>query len=147
MTSKESTITFSEKVMRNVGTRLGRGKKVVTFCQKTKRVHTPNLLSLGKMLERNEEKAAALNQQIQEMIESDTAVLVTDDEFRSWNGNYHFLPMVPVRGKKRWRVYFDAAKSQSGYPAFNQHLFKGSDCFPKYLLSVIIRFRNGALVL
>ena len=77
------------------------------------------------------------------MIESGTAILLSDKEVKEWDGNYHFLPIVLVRGKKRYRVCFDASRNQCGYPAFNKHLHKGPDRFLNNLLSVIIGFRNG----
>ena len=76
------------------------------------------------MLKRNPEKAEAFNQQINDMIERGAAILLTDDHLNSWKGPYHFLPMVLVKDK-RWRVYFDASRSQCGYPpiSFEPNLY------------------------
>ena len=101
-----------------------------------------SLLSLEKMLKRNPEKAEAFNQQINDMIERGAAILLTDEQVSSWNGPYHYLPMVLVKGK-RWRVCFDASRSQCGYPPMNKCLHKGPDRFVNNIASVIIGFRNG----
>ena len=67
-----------------------------------------------------------------------------EKEVKSWKGDFHFLPIVGVMGKKgRIRVCFDAARRQSRHPSMNDCLLKGPDCFMNNLLSVIIGFRNG----
>ena len=81
-----------------------------------------SLLSLEKMLKRDPEKAAEFCRQIDEMVERGAAGLLSEEEVRAWDGPYHFLPMVLVRGNKRFRVCFDAARSQCGYPPFNEHM-------------------------
>ena len=101
-----------------------------------------SLLSLEKMLKRNPEKATAFCQQIDDMVKQGSAILLSEEQISSWNGPYHYLPMVLVKGK-RWRVCFDASRSQCGYPAFNKHLHKGPDRFVNNIASVIIGFRNG----
>ena len=101
------------------------------------------MLAIERIARADPEKGKALCEQIEEMIASGTAILLTPEELEAWDGPYHFLPMVLVKGKKRYRVCFDAARSQCGYPPFNKHLHKGPDRFLNNLLSVILGFRNG----
>ena len=100
------------------------------------------LHSLEKMLKRNPEKAAAFNREITDMVERGAAIQLSEEEISSWNGAYHYLPMVLVKGK-RYRICFDAARSQCGAPAFNKHLYKGPDRFVNNIAAVILGFRNG----
>ena len=102
-----------------------------------------SLLAIERIARADPEKGKALCEQIEEMIASGTAILLTPEELEAWDGPYHFLPMVLVKGKKRYSVCFDAARSQCGYPPFNKHLHKGPDRFLNNLLSVILGFRNG----
>ena len=102
-----------------------------------------SLLSLEKMLRANPEKAAEFCREIDEMVDRGAAIPLSEEELDTWDGAYHYLPMVLVKGKKRSRVCFDAARNQCGYPAFNKHLYKGPDRFLNNLLGVIIGFRNG----
>ena len=102
-----------------------------------------DLLKVEKMLKSNPEKSAELCRQVDEMLESGVAIRLSEQEVEEWVGSYHYLPMVLVKGKKKFRVCFDASRNQCGYPAFNKHLYKGPDRFLNNLLSVIIGFRNG----
>ena len=102
-----------------------------------------DLMKVEKMLQSNPEKSAELCRQVDEMIESGVAIRLSEQEVKEWDGNYHYLPMVLVKGKKKFRVCFDASRSQCGYPAFNKHLYKGPDRFLNNLLSVTLGFRNG----
>jgi hypothetical protein len=76
------------------------------------------------------------------MVERGAAIQLSEEEISSWNGAYHYLPMVLVKGK-RYRICFDAARSQCGAPAFNKHLYKGPDRFVNNIAAVILGFRNG----
>ena len=96
-----------------------------------------SLLAIERIARANPVKGEALSEQIEEMIASGTAIQLSPEELEAWEGPYHFLPMVLVKGKKRYRVCFDAARSQCGYPPFNKHLHKGPDRFLNNLLSVI----------
>ena len=103
-----------------------------------------NLLSLERTLGKNEELANDFCQQIDDMVARGAAVILSEEELADWEGDYHYLPMVGVKGKKKWlRVCFDAARRQGGSPCFNSCLYKGPDCFMNNLLSVITGFRNG----
>ena len=102
-----------------------------------------SLLSIERIARSDPVKGEALSEQIEEMVSSGTAIQLSPEELEAWEGPYHFLPMVLVKGKKRYRVCFDAARSQCGYPPFNKHLHKGPDRFLNNLLGVILGFRNG----
>ena len=102
-----------------------------------------SLLSLERIAAANPEKGKALREQVNEMISSGTAIPISPEKLNAWKGPYHFLPIVLVKGKKRYRVCFDAARSQCGFPPFNKHLYKGPDRFLNDLLGVLLGFRNG----
>ena len=100
---------------------------------------------MERMLKGNSEKAAACREQINEMIEQGAAIILLEEELAAWEGAYHYLPMVLVEGKKRFRVCFDGARSQCGYPSFNKHLYKGPDHFLNNLFGVLLGFCNGCV--
>ena len=103
-----------------------------------------NLNSLEKNLAKNPELAEDFSKQIDEMLIRGVAVVLSDEELAGWSGDYYYLPMVGVKGKKKWlRVCFDASRSQRGHPSLNDCLLKGPDRFVSNLLSVILGFRNG----
>ena len=71
-----------------------------------------SLLSLEKMLKRDPEKSVEFCRQIDEMVERGAAICLTDEEVKAWDGAYYYLPMVLVKGKKRFRVCFDVSRNQ-----------------------------------
>ena len=111
---------------------------------KNDRVAYQSLLSLEKVLSRDPELANDFCSQIEDMVARGAAIKLTDEEFTSWTGDYYFLALVGVKGKKKWlRVCFDAASRQGGYPSMNECLRKGPDRYLNSLLSVLMYFRNG----
>ena len=84
-------------------------------------------------------------EQIHDMVERGVAVLLSEEVLNSWDGDYYYLPIVGVKGKKALRVCFDAARKQCGCPSMNDCLCKGPDRFMNNLLSVILNFRNGRI--
>ena len=103
-----------------------------------------SLLNLERTLSKDKELADDFCRQIDEMVARGAAIILTEEDLASWNGDYHYLPMVGVKGRKKWlRVCFDAARKQGGFPSFNSCLLKGPDRFLNNLLSVIVGFRNG----
>ena len=102
------------------------------------------LHSQEKSLSREPVLAEDVCEQIKAMIERRSARLVPKKELASWVGDYHYLAMVCVKGKKgKTRVCFDASRKQKGFPSMNMCLMKGPDRFINDLLSVILAFRNG----
>ena len=101
------------------------------------------LLGLEKRLKNDPDLALEYNKQIQAMIDSGVAVLLTEEVRNTWNGDYYYLPIVGVKGKKSLRVCFDASRKQCGCESMNYHLCKGPDRFLNDLLSVLLAFRNG----
>ena len=101
-----------------------------------------SLYALEKMLMKNPEKADAIREQIAEMQERGAVVVLSEEEVKKWEGAYHYLPIVLVKGK-RYRITFDASRDQCGFPAFNKHIMKGPDRFVNNIAAVIIGFRNG----
>ena len=78
------------------------------------------------------------------MVTREAAVILTDQEVREWEGDYYYIPLVGVKGKKKWlRICFDASRKQGGCPSLNSCLHKGPDRFVNNVLSVITGFRNG----
>ena len=103
-----------------------------------------NLYSMERVLARDPELANDFTQQIKEMVTRGAAVVLSQDDLDEWEGSYYYLPMVGVKGKKKWlRVCFDASRRQGKHPSLNDCLFKGPDAFMNDLLSVILGFRNG----
>ena len=103
-----------------------------------------NLLSLERRLSKFPEQAKEWCDQIKEMVNRGAAIVLPEDVVAAWEGDYYFLALVGVKGKKGWlRVCFDASRKQGGYPCFNQCMRKGPDCYVNNLLSVIILFRYG----
>ena len=101
------------------------------------------LHSLEKSLQKKPELAREYCEQIQDMVDRGAAVLLSEEVLKGWNGDYYYLPIVGVKGKKSLRVCFDAARKQCGCPSMNDGLCKGPDRFVNNLLSVILGFRNG----
>ena len=103
-----------------------------------------NLLNLERMLAKNQELADDFSKQIDAMVERGSAVILSERELKEWEGDYHYIPLVGVKGKKKWlRICFDASRKQGGYPSLNSCLYKGPDRFVNNVLSVIMGFRNG----
>ena len=69
--------------------------------------------------------------------------LLSEEQLKSWEGEFHYLPIVAVKGKKSMRLCFDAARRQCGSPSMNDCLCTGPDRFLNNLLAVILGFRNG----
>ena len=110
---------------------------------KNDRIAYQSLVTLERMLSRNMELAEEFCAQIEDMVKRGAAVILTDEQLASWKGDYHFLPLVAVRGKEWLRVCCDASRRQGGYPSINDCVHKGPDRFINNILSVWIGFRNG----
>ena len=102
-----------------------------------------SLYSLERSLSRDPKRAKDFIEQIDDMLQGGTAVILTEEEVHNWPGDYYYIPMVGVKGKKRFRVCFDASRKQCGGPSFNDCQGKGPDRFLNNILAVIIGFRNG----
>ena len=101
------------------------------------------LLALERYLQNKPELGREHCEQIQDMIDRGAAVVLSKEVLEAWDGDYHYLPIVGVKGKGTLRVCFDAARRQGGHPSLNDCLYKGPDRFVNNLLSVILAFRNG----
>ena len=103
------------------------------------------LQSLERSFLKKPELPKEISEQIQDMLDRGAAVVLSEEELESWGGDYHYLPIVAVKGKsgKSLRVCFDASRKQSGSPSMNDCLCKGPDRFVNDLLAVILGFRNG----
>ena len=84
------------------------------------------------------------SEEVHGMVERGAAILLSEEALQAWEGDFHYLPLVGVKGKKgSMRLCFDAARKQCGSPSMNDCLCKGPDRFLNNLLSVILGFRNG----
>ena len=101
------------------------------------------LLSFERTLSQDPELADDFCRQIDEMVNRKSARILSEDELNDWQGDYYYLPVLGVKGKKWLRVVFDASRRQGGFPSLNDCLAKGPDRFMNNLLSVIVGFRNG----
>ena len=102
------------------------------------------LHALEKRLSANQELAKDFCDQIQAMIDRGAAIILSKEELDAWEGDYYYLPLVGVKGKKNvLQVCFDASRKQCGFPSMNELQMKGPDRFINDLLSVILAFRNG----
>ena len=103
------------------------------------------MLSLERRLQKNPQLAEEYCKQIQAMVDRGAAVVLSDNELQSWEGDYYYLTLLGVKGKKsELRVVFDAARRQGGFPSFNDCLMKGPDNFMNNgVLPVLLGFRNG----
>ena len=110
---------------------------------KNDRAAYQSLLSLKRRLSKDDDLAKEFCHQIENMLERGVAIVLSDEEVQSWSGDYHYLPLVGVKGKKSLRVCHDASRRQGGHPAMNDCLRKGPDRFLNNLLAVQICFRNG----
>ena len=79
------------------------------------------------------------------MLDQGVAVVLSEEALEKWDGDYHYLAPVMVKGKKSMRLCWDAARRQGGHPSMNDCLYKGPDRFVNNLLSVILGFRNGRI--
>ena len=59
------------------------------------------LLSLERMLSKKPELAVDYCQQIKDMLDRGAAVELTEDEVKEWDKDYHYLPLLGVKGKKK----------------------------------------------
>ena len=113
---------------------------------KNDRIAYQSLLSLERRLAKDPELAEDFCKQVEEMISSERAIILSDEQLSAWEGDYYFLPIVAVKGKKKWlRLCHDASRRQGGYPSMNECLSKGPDRFLNSLPSVLIGFRNGRI--
>ena len=104
------------------------------------------LMALEKRLLKDPELAQDFCSQIQDMVDRGVAVNLMEEELSAWKKDYYYLPLIGVKGKKKWlRVCFDASRRQGGCRSMNDCLYKGPDRFMNNLLSVIIGFRNGRI--
>ena len=111
---------------------------------KNYKVALQNLHAIEKRLSQDEELAKDFCNQIQDMIDRGVAVILSEDEVANWKGDYHYLALVGIKGKKKWlRICFDASRKQGGRVSMNDCLYKGPDRFMNNLLSVCLGFRNG----
>lgn len=103
-----------------------------------------SLKSLERNLLKNRDLADDFCKQIDAMVERGSAVVLSDEELSSWDGDYYYLPVLGVRGKKgSIRIVFDCARRQGGYPSMNSCLAKGPDRFINNIVSVILGLQNG----
>ena len=71
-------------------------------------------------------------------------MILYEEEITKWKGDYYYLALVGIKGKKKWlRICFDASRKQGGRFSMNDCLYKGPDRFMNNLLSVCLGFRNG----
>ena len=111
---------------------------------KNDKIAHQSLLSLEHRLSKDPELAEDFCNQITDMLKRGAAIVLSDEEVHSWKGDYYFLPLVGVKGKKKWlRLCFDAARRQGGCPSMNECIHKGPDRFLNNLLAVLLGFRNG----
>ena len=103
------------------------------------------MVALERRCQKNPELGDEFCKQIQGMLDRSAAVILTDEELREWEGDYHYLTLLGVKGRKGdLRVVFNAAQRRGGFPSFNDCLMKGPDNFMnKGVLPVLIGFRNG----
>ena len=102
------------------------------------------LLSLERSLKKDPELADDYCQQIKDMLDRGAAIFLSEEELNAWDKDYHYLPLLGVKGKKKWlRVVFDAARRLKGFPCINDCVHKGPDRFINNLLAVLLGFRNG----
>ena len=101
------------------------------------------LLTLENLLRKKPELAEKYCKQIREMIERGAAIELSEEQLKSWDGDYYYLPLLGVFSKDELRVVFDAARRQCGHPSMNDCLMKGPDRFMNDLGSVLLGFRNG----
>ena len=111
---------------------------------KNDRIATQSLLSVEHRLSQDLELAEDFCNQIADMVNRGAAIVLSKEVVESWQGDYYFLSLVGVKGKKKWlRVCFDAARRQGGYPSMNECMHKGPDRFLNNLLAVLLGFRDG----
>ena len=111
---------------------------------KNYKVALQNLYAMEKRLSHDEELAQDFCDQIQAMIDRGAAVILSEDDISKWEGDYYYLALVGIKGKKKWlRICFDASRKQGGRLSMNDCLYKGPDRFMNNLLSVCLGFRNG----
>ena len=110
---------------------------------RNKKAALKQLHSQEKSLLKQRELAGELCEEIRNMVARGSAVLIPEEKLKKWEGDFHYLPLIVVKGKKSLRVCFDFARRQCGAPSFNECLDKGPDRFVNNLLAVILGFRNG----
>ena len=111
---------------------------------KNYKVALQNLHAMEKRLAHDKELAQDFCNQIQDMVDRGAAVVLSEEEIAAWEGDYYYLALVGIKGKKKWlRICFDASRKQGGRYSMNDCLYKGPDRFMNNLLSVCLGFRNG----
>ena len=56
---------------------------------------------MEKRLSHNEELAQDFCDQIQAMIDRGAAVILSEDDISKWEGDYYYLALVGIKGKKK----------------------------------------------
>ncbi len=108
-----------------------------------------SLATLERKLSRNPELSKEFCGQVEDMVKRGAAVILSQDQLDSWEGDYHYIPLVGAikpnqpKNKKWLRVCSDASRRQGGYPSLNDCVHKGPDRFINNILSVWLGFRNG----
>ena len=111
---------------------------------RNEKIALQSLHAMEKRLSHDEELAQDFCKQIEDMVARGAAVILTDEEISAWEGDYYYLSLVGIKGKKKWlRICFDASRKQGGCVSMNDCLYKGPDRFMNNLLSVCLGFRNG----
>ena len=98
------------------------------------------LLSLERSLSKKPELGQVYCEQIRLMVERGVAIELTKEQLDSWDGDYHYLPLLGVMKNNELRVVFDAARRQCGHPSMNECLMKRPDRFMNDLGSVLLGF-------
>ena len=143
--------TEYDKILSNLVYRADQKRWFTTLPWKSSRNALPRnekaalrtLQAMEKSLAKKPTLAEEFNEGIRAMIERGSAVPLSKEVLDDWNGDYYYLPIVGVQGKKSLRVCFDASRKQCGCESMNYHLCKGPDRFMNDLLSVLLAFRNG----
>ena len=64
-------------------------------------------------------------------------------DFSFWEGDYYYLPMAGVKGKKEWLGFALMHLLDKEVVKYKRLSVQGLECFINDVLSVVIGFRNG----
>ena len=83
---------------------------------KNYKVALRNLYAIEKRLSQDEELAQDLCNHIQALNDRGADVILSEDDISKWEGDYYYLALVGIMGKKKWlHICVDASRKQGDH--------------------------------
>ena len=108
------------------------------------------LFKLERSLQQDPEKAAAYEEQINDMIQRGVARLISEQEIKEWDGPFFYIHHLAVLNPKSSstpvRIVFNSSMTYKGI-SLNSCLAKGPDTYTNNILGILMRWREGKVAM